>query len=318
MHDLAFLAATGADLPDAVTVEALPPGVDADEVSASQLPVPHRGDADEAGLRMSVAGFQLKLSMLVDADGKGLTLAGEGRLGGHLVKLPARGYRAVPENEWATMCWAAAAGIDVPDVDLVALQDLPLPDGLPIAPGGAAFVIARFDRDGSGARVHIEDLNQVVGAWPRDKYDGVSYEDLGALVLRVTESEDDLWEYVRRLVFVVAAGNEEAHKKNWSLRYADGRRARLSPAYDLVSTVQYQDLTRTMALRLDRSKAFTDVGARSFDRLARRVGVDEAAMRAAVRDAADRTMATLADHLDDMPYPERLQAHLAGVPLLAP
>ena len=45
-----------------------------------------------------------------------------------------------------------------------------------------------------------------------------------------------LREAVRRTVFNLLVGNGDAHLKNWSLIYPDRRRARLSPAYDLVCT----------------------------------------------------------------------------------
>ena len=44
---------------------------------------------------------------------------------------------------------------------------------------------------------------------------------------------------VRRTVFNLLVGNGDAHLKNWSLIYPDRKRARLSPAYDLVCTAVY-------------------------------------------------------------------------------
>ena len=45
-----------------------------------------------------------------------------------------------------------------------------------------------------------------------------------------------LVECVRRTVFNILCGNDDAHLKNWSLVYRDRRNAVLSPAYDLVCT----------------------------------------------------------------------------------
>ena len=50
---------------------------------------------------------------------------------------------------------------------------------------------------------------------------------------------DSLREAVRRTAFNLLVGNGDAHLKNWSLIYPDRRRARLSPAYDLVCTAVY-------------------------------------------------------------------------------
>ncbi len=50
---------------------------------------------------------------------------------------------------------------------------------------------------------------------------------------------EDVRALVERLTFRVLAGNGDAHLKNWALWYPDGRRPRLSPAYDIVSTILY-------------------------------------------------------------------------------
>lgn len=71
-------------------------------------------------------------------------------------------------------------------------------------------------------------------------------------------------------MFIAAIGNEDAHLKNWSLIYPDDRVARLSPAYDLVSTAVYPELKRGLALNLAGSKRVTDVTAASFVPLATR------------------------------------------------
>ena len=86
--------------------------------------------------------------------------------------------------------------------------------------------------------------------WPSDKYMRVGHERLG-LAIRTLCGDEAFAEYVRRLVFCIGIGNEDAHLKNWSLLYPDGVTPVLSPAYDLVSTIQYDDLDRGLALRLN-------------------------------------------------------------------
>ena len=117
---------------------------------------------------------------------------------------------------------------------------------------------------------------------------------LGAVIGGVTGSSDDLIEFVRRLVFMVAVGNEDAHLKNWSLIYRGGRSARLAPAYDLVSTVTYRGLRRGLGLSLARSQRFTDVSRASFAPLAQRVGLDDGEVHAIFRERSARKI-TCAD-----------------------
>ena len=89
------------------------------------------------------------------------------------------------------------------------------------------------------------------------------------------------------MVFMIASGNGDAHAKKWSLAYADGVRAELSPAYDLVSTIQYM-ADNGLALNLANSKRWADVTMASFRRLAGKVGSEEAlvveTVNAAVND----------------------------------
>jgi len=317
VRDAPLLAAVGADLPGAVTVEP----TDTELLPSDDVPesvAPSRGDDDEAGVRFSVAGYQLKFSMVRPVTGKGLTLPGRGELGGWLVKLPSGAFPDVPRNEWVMMRWAAQAGLDVPAVDLVDVADLDLPPGVGVLPEPQAYIVKRFDRDGSGGRVHIEDLNQVLGQWPQDKYANASYESLATVLYGVIGSTEDMLEYIRRLVFLVASGNEDAHLKNWSLIYPDGRRARLAPAYDLVSTVTYRGLTRGLGLKLAGSRRFEDVTRESFLPVARRLDLDPAAVLAVVDDTRDRLLGSLDEFAGQLGSLEgSLRGHIRSVPLFA-
>ena len=66
-------------------------------------------------------------------------------------------------------------------------------------------------------------------------------------------------------------GNGDAHLKNWSIVYPDGRIPALSPAYDLVPTVLYIE-NDDLGLNLNGSKEFSGVGAASFERLGEATG----------------------------------------------
>lgn len=112
----------------------------------------------------------------------------------------------------------------------------------------SVLVIRRYDREGT-RRIHQEDFAQVVSLPPRLKYEHISYEQCAALALQIA-GKDAYREFIRRLAFVIASGNTDAHLKNWSLVYPDGVNARLSPLYDQVCTIAWEELPRTLALRL--------------------------------------------------------------------
>ncbi|WP_437633468.1 type II toxin-antitoxin system HipA family toxin [Sorangium sp. So ce854] len=281
-QELPLLAALGGDLPGAIIVRAddtAAPGAEIDEPAPSS-------PAGEDALRFSLAGMQLKFSVL--QQGSRFTLPVTGQGGRWIVKLPDTRYSRVPENEYSMLAWARELGIHVPEFKLVQVADIQgLPDELSFEET-LALAIRRFDRDEQGSRIHQEDFAQVLNMRPRDKYRGHNYATI-ANIVRVVCGEADYEELVRRLVFVVLSGNADAHLKNWSLVYPDGRRGRLSPAYDLVSTLAYgPGLDQRLALRLSGEKDFSSVTRAHFEKLAERINASPERTGALVSETASR------------------------------
>jgi serine/threonine-protein kinase HipA len=233
---------------------------------------PPKLDADEdtgGDWKFSLAGVQLKFSAFKN-DQRGLTIPVTGRGGDWIVKLPDQRFAGVPANEFATMSWARASGIEVPDFELIDVSSIAGHDAvLATIPEPKAFAVRRFDRPTRDQRIHIEDFAQIVDVYPEDKYGKANYEQLAKLVLAIAP-RPSFEAFIRRLVFVLASGNGDAHLKNWSFIYRDGASAELSPAYDLVSTIQYMN-EDGLALNLGGSKRWEDVSMATFERLARKI-----------------------------------------------
>jgi serine/threonine-protein kinase HipA len=217
------------------------------------------------------------------------------------------------------MRWAEASGIGIPEMDLVAIADI---TGLPLSYGDfaetVAFAIRRFDRPTPDTRVHLEDFAQILNLYPEEKYNKYNYETLAKLI-GALGTKGDLAEYVHRLVFMVASGNGDMHHKNWSLIYPDGVKATLSPAYDLVSTIQYHPDDK-LALNLGGSKRWEDVTEKTFLGMARKVGVEDNLMafwvgqaRTAIQDAWRNNGHNFGF---DVQARENIEHHMARVPLL--
>jgi len=301
----------GQDLPGAVVVrpaegEALPPEAVGD--------VDLEADRGEV-LRFSLAGLQLKFSALMESDG-GLTIPASGVGGSWIVKLPSARHVSVPENEYVMMELAREVGIRVPDTKLIPMADVA---GLPsdTALSGLALAMRRFDRDGKGGRIHMEDFAQVFDVFPADKYETASYENLAG-VLWAEAAQSDVAELARRLAFSVLIGNGDMHLKNWSLIYRDGRTAELAPAYDFVATVPYIPNDR-MALSLGGTKDWADVSIDLFRRFAARAGLPESLVVEAARETASRFMVAWEHHEVVGRLPDavrsRLAEHMKTVPL---
>lgn len=270
----------GQDLPGAITVkpadgEALPPSV--------SEPIDEDDSHKDSAMRFSLAGVQLKFSAVQHAAG-GLTIPASGMGGSWIVKLPSSQYEGVPENEFSMMELARQIGMDVPETQLLNIEDIAnIPDGIGQF-GNSAFAIKRFDRTEDGQAVHIEDFAQVFGVYPHDKYKKASMRNI-AEVIGLEGHEDDIAEFTRRLVFNTLIGNTDMHLKNWSLIYCDKRSASIAPAYDFVSTIPYLP-DDTAALKVSRSKKFSDFTMDELSHLAAKARLPEKL----VLDTAEETV----------------------------
>lgn len=315
-QEFELLAKLGQDLPGAVRVEETA-SLEADAVVLNFV---EDGDSEsmveDDAWHFSLAGVQLKFSAM--RSDRGMTVPVSGLGGDWIVKLPHPHFPKVPENEHATMLWAKASGIDIPDIELIDLHDisgLPLTD-IPLQET-LAFAIRRFDRQSSGERIHMEDFAQILDLYPEQKYAKYNYETIARLTLALT-GDIGLQELIRRYVFMLASGNGDAHHKNWTLLYPDGLHAVLSPAYDLVSVIQYIP-GDTLSLNLGRSKSWTDMSLDTFKRLARKIDFDEDQVVQWVNSAVESTREAwfnLDSHFGyDLQAREKIGQHLASMPL---
>lgn len=323
-----LLRELGNDLPGAVTVAG-----DGDDVRAAAPVALDAAVPRMQPLRFSLAGIQLKFSLLRTESHLVLPLTGEG--GRWIGKLPDVGeddrFQDVTSNEFAMMTWAHESGVTVPPFDLRPMSNLlGLPDNLTFR-GTHAFVTKRFDRPDDGSRVHQEDLAQVFNV-PADqdgKYGvgnaGANYTTVGNLVARLC-GPDDFDEYLRRIVFMVMSANHDAHLKNWSLYYPDGLRPRLTPAYDLVCTLLYADhpdptkrLDTHLALSLSRTRNPLEVTADHVVRIAEKTGQDPARAATTVRATAARVRNVWRARRGALPLTaqqvSKIDAHLSQVKL---
>lgn len=284
-REMRLLARLGNSLPGAVTVVPVASGEVDPSWQPQEVVATSPAPSVDGRFRFSLAGVALKFSLL--QVGQRLTMPAEGREGDWIVKMPDAVYAAVPSNEFAMMNLAQRCGIDVPEVQLVDRDELPdLPDAAWPRDQRTAYAIRRFDRDGDH-RIHIEDLAQVRGFYPEQKYDG-AFETAAALVWRHHDDNSYL-EFVRRLFLSFAIGNGDMHLKNISLIYRNPRRPVISPAYDLVSTAPYFDRDpEDLGLKLGRSRRFEDVSPQSFELLAKRIGASPDAARTAIAEVASR------------------------------
>lgn len=304
-NDFDLLAALGTNLPGAV--RALP---------SDGMPVPI-GPAADAGkkARFSLAGVQMKLSVMKNTGKEGgITLAVDDEQGQYIAKIPSLTHIGLSENEFAILALAEALGMDVPARELVDRSEFAgIPEEFNTMSPGKVLLVRRFDREASGARVHMEDFAQVFGRYPSEKYTGAAYHNIAA-ALNSGVSFDAAIEFVRRLALTALTGNGDMHLKNWSLLYpGDGRTPTLSPVYDVLSTIPYIPKDG-MALSLAGEKSFKALTQERWRSFANRSRLPEGAVMTAVAEtAADvRAKWSVLPERDVVPAQvlERIDAHV--------
>lgn len=313
-NDFDLLAALGINLPGAV--RALP---------SDGIPVPI-GPAADAGkkARFSLAGVQMKLSVMKNTGKEGgITLAVNDEQGQYIAKFPSLTHIGLSENEFAILALAEALGMDVPARELVDRSEFAgIPEEFNTMSTGKVLLVRRFDREASGARVHMEDFAQVFGRYPSEKYTGAAYHNIAA-ALNSGVSFDAAIEFVRRLALTALTGNGDMHLKNWSLLYpGDGRTPTLSPVYDVLSTIPYIPKDG-MALSLAGEKSFKALTQERWRSFANRSRLPEGAVMTAVAETAAlvRSKWSVLPERDVVPAQvlERIDAHVDEIAaILAP
>lgn len=255
-----------------------------------ELPIRPLGDEPEQGIRISLAGAQEKLVVVIGQDGR-VGLPRGDTPSTHILKpspsLRTRGGRpAFPNlvvNEAFCLTLARRCGIEAaaPALRRVGTEEI--------------LVVERFDRRTEGGRVlrlHQEDVCQALGIDPQRKYQadgGPSAADVIRLLrTRSARAAEDVLAFIDRLVLAITIGNADAHAKNCSLLLEHGA-VRLAPAYDLICTAVYPGISSTLAMAIGDQYQADQVTPRHWAQLLAECDLDTMALR--------RRMARLAEAL---------------------
>ena len=171
----------------------------------------------------AISGAQPKLSLgeIVRAS----------RTSDYIAKFDSPEYPNLLENEFAFTRLAKFCRLEVSQTQLRA----------------DVLVLKRFDRAYDSVtkrmnKVHVEDMLQVMDLFPNSKY-SMEYTDILRAIRELGGSKATLLDALRLFVFSYIIGNGDLHAKNVSLIFDKGAAQwRLSPAYDLLSTLPYQNI----------------------------------------------------------------------------
>jgi serine/threonine-protein kinase HipA len=232
---------------------------------------------------LSLTGASGKVGLYYDEAGARWYLPMGNAPSTHIVKQSHVRLNGIVTNEQLSLMTAEALGISVPQSFIINTGSAKDEEIL--------FATKRYDRimDGAGNtisglpcpyRLHQEDFAQALGIPSAEKYERNFRGYMKAMfeLLRTSSSnpiEDRimLWKII---VFNYLIGNTDNHVKNYSLLYSkDMKSVRLAPAYDIVSTVIYEESTRDMAFHIGGEYCIDRMTAHTFRNAAAEVGLGE-------------------------------------------
>ncbi len=306
-NDFALLDHIGGECAGAVTflepVQALPtngagatgaPG-DVDWLSDQKLlalldELPRRPMlAGDEGLRLSLAGAQDKLPVVVDESIPGAVRIGLPRNGApssHILKPAIHAVEDSVANEGFCMLLAQVMGLRPANARIQSVL------------GRSFLLVKRYDRELNAQdlhqpqlqRLHQEDFCQALGVVPELKYQnegGPGLAQCFALLRSVTRpSAPQVLRLLDGAIFNALIGNHDAHGKNFSLLYG-GRAPVLAPFYDLLATAIYPQLTPKMAMKIGSKYKFSELEARHWEQFAEEAGLAKAATRKRLQQLAN-------------------------------
>lgn len=221
------------------------------------------------GSRLSLAGTQGKVGLYHDSafplhEGWSRPLGGAPST--HILKSSSR--EAVLYLEYLCVHTANLLGVEAAHTELLDL-------------GGPVLCSERFDRASKGPevmRLHQEDLAQAFGTTPSSKYaelPGGTASAVSSFIRRkCARPIANIERFARLSLFNYLIGNCDNHLKNLSVLYsADWSSLELAPAYDLVCTTWFPDLSREMGMLLGDEGDIDSVRPTHLAEFAKQVGL---------------------------------------------
>lgn len=249
--------------------------------------------------QFSLSGVLMKYSLF--QVGNEFHISKSNNIGTWIIKVPSNRFLEVPLNEYSSMKLAEAAGIYIPEIKLVKLENIKgIPD-IKMPEEEYAFAIKRFDRR-AGERIHAEDFAQVFDLYPADKYRHTNYDTIAKTIFHTfPDPIPHIQEFIARLVVNIMIGNGDAHIKNWSILYEDRVNPTISPAYDILFTRAYIKDEDSIALNLGKEKKTNQLTLSHFKRLVNRAEIDWQIVKGRIYETIEKARNNWPVLLPDLP-----------------
>lgn len=227
--------------------------------------------AGESGLRLSLAGAQVKLPVVIAENpsdgGLRVALPLDGTPSTHIVKPEPARFPGLVANEAWCLALARHLGLNSAEAMAHTLGEV------------SCLIVKRYDREMAGnevRRLHQEDFCQAMGFPATRKYQqegGPSLRECFALVRDwSTAPVLDINRLLDAVIFAAIIGNADAHAKNHSFLYPSGAR-RMAPLYDQVCTLAWPELSKSLSMKIGSAGTLSEVSPEHFRQLCAEAGL---------------------------------------------
>jgi len=196
----------------------------------------------ERGVSMSLAGVQEKLPVFVDKYER-ISIPLDGTPSTHILKPDTERLAGSVENEAFCLALARACGLEAAEATIG------------VAGKRRYLLVTRYDRftdpNGEIRRLHEEDLCQLTGHFPAEKYErsstgrGVTLKMMFDAVSSLVSPAERL-KLLDAVIFNVLICNSHAHAKNYSIIIGAGGTAKIVPLYDLMCAAVYNQVDQSL------------------------------------------------------------------------
>mgnify|MGYP005782845651 FL=1 len=211
-------------------------------------------------MRLSLAGAQDKTSVIV-VDGQ-IGIPKDNVPTSHILKPAINGFNETIENEFICIKTAEKLGIKVPDVKIG------------YANKTKYFLIQRYDREiivNKIKRIHQEDFCQASNIPSAYKYQaegGVDFKRCFEILRVTSQPAVAINQFIQLMIFNYLIGNNDAHGKNFSILHYDNGEIKFAPAYDILCSQVYPELSNKMAMKIGGHYKHDEILLMPFEKLA--------------------------------------------------
>ncbi len=230
-------------------------------------------------MRLSLAGTQDKTSVIV-VDGQ-IGIPKDNVPTSHILKPAINGFNETIENEFICIKTAEKLGIKVPDVKIGHANKTKY------------FLIQRYDREiiaNKIKRIHQEDFCQAFNIPSVYKYQvegGVDFKRCFEILRVTSQPAVAINQFIQLMIFNYLIGNNDAHGKNFSILHYDSGEIKFAPAYDILCSQVYPELSNKMAMKIGGHYKHDEILLRHFEKLANENGISFTQLKKVIKNQCE-------------------------------